>query len=106
MDVNLRCRENNLAHRTKEIDRERLIVRRGQPFSITVQCSETLPPNHHLDLVLHIGKYSLTEETVGGMIDGFRMLVPRKLFNNCRYTVLIQKDFINFDTYDLNAEVQ
>ncbi|XP_040019859.1 protein-glutamine gamma-glutamyltransferase 2 [Gasterosteus aculeatus] len=56
MDVNLRCRENNLAHRTKEIDRERLIVRRGQPFSITVQCSETLPPDHHLELVLHIGQ--------------------------------------------------
>ncbi|XP_037307040.2 protein-glutamine gamma-glutamyltransferase 2-like [Pungitius pungitius] len=56
MDVNLRCRENNLAHRTKEIDKERLIVRRGQPFSITVQCSGTIPPNHHLELVLHIGK--------------------------------------------------
>ncbi|XP_075938352.1 protein-glutamine gamma-glutamyltransferase 2-like [Anarhichas minor] len=56
MDVNLRSRENNLAHRTREIDRERLIVRRGQPFSITVQCSETLPPKHHLELVLHLGK--------------------------------------------------
>ncbi|XP_068458585.1 protein-glutamine gamma-glutamyltransferase 2 [Clinocottus analis] len=56
MNVNLRSRENNLAHRTREIDRERLIVRRGQPFSITVQCSETLPPRHHLELMLHVGK--------------------------------------------------
>ncbi|XP_078478684.1 LOW QUALITY PROTEIN: protein-glutamine gamma-glutamyltransferase 2-like [Lampetra planeri] len=55
-DVDLRSRENNLAHRTREIDRERLIVRRGQPFSITLQCSDFLPPKHHLALVLHLGK--------------------------------------------------
>ncbi|KAM4573912.1 protein-glutamine gamma-glutamyltransferase 2-like [Odontesthes bonariensis] len=55
-DVDLRSRENNSAHRTREIDRERLIVRRGQPFSITVQCSETLPPEHHLELLLRLGK--------------------------------------------------
>ncbi|XP_077461034.1 protein-glutamine gamma-glutamyltransferase 2-like isoform X2 [Stigmatopora argus] len=39
VNVDPRCRENNLAHRTKEIDRTRLIVRRGQCFSISVQCS-------------------------------------------------------------------
>ncbi|KAA8590511.1 hypothetical protein FQN60_014445 [Etheostoma spectabile] len=39
-----------------EIDRERLIVRRGQSFSITLQCSESLPPKHQLELVLHLGK--------------------------------------------------
>ncbi|XP_008289213.1 protein-glutamine gamma-glutamyltransferase 2 [Stegastes partitus] len=55
-DVDVRSRDNNLAHRTREIDRERLIVRRGQPFSITLQCSDSLPPGHHLDLVLHLGK--------------------------------------------------
>ncbi|XP_033491232.2 protein-glutamine gamma-glutamyltransferase 2 [Epinephelus lanceolatus] len=55
-DVDLRSHENNLAHRTREIDRERLIVRRGQPFSITLQCSESLHPEHHLELVLHLGK--------------------------------------------------
>uniref|UniRef100_A0A8D0D1U1 protein-glutamine gamma-glutamyltransferase n=1 Tax=Sander lucioperca TaxID=283035 RepID=A0A8D0D1U1_SANLU len=55
-DVDLRSHENNLAHRTREIDRERLIVRRGQPFSITLQCSKSLPPKHHLELVLHLGK--------------------------------------------------
>ncbi|XP_037621885.1 protein-glutamine gamma-glutamyltransferase 2 [Sebastes umbrosus] len=56
IDVDPRSHENNLAHRTREIDRERLIVRRGQPFSITVQCSGSLPPKHHLELVLHLGK--------------------------------------------------
>ncbi|XP_072242848.1 protein-glutamine gamma-glutamyltransferase 2-like [Leuresthes tenuis] len=56
VDVDLRSRENNLAHRTREIDGERLIVRRGHPFSIAVQGSDSLPPEHHLELVLHLGK--------------------------------------------------
>ncbi|XP_030587901.1 protein-glutamine gamma-glutamyltransferase 2-like [Archocentrus centrarchus] len=55
-DVDLRTHENNLAHRTREIDRKRLIVRRGQPFSIALQCNGPLPPKHHLELVLHLGK--------------------------------------------------
>ncbi|XP_074533919.1 protein-glutamine gamma-glutamyltransferase 2 [Halichoeres trimaculatus] len=55
-DVDLRSRENNSFHRTREIDRDRLIVRRGQPFSITLQCSDSLTPKHHLELVLHLGK--------------------------------------------------
>uniref|UniRef100_A0A4W6DDJ8 protein-glutamine gamma-glutamyltransferase n=1 Tax=Lates calcarifer TaxID=8187 RepID=A0A4W6DDJ8_LATCA len=54
--VDLRSNENNLAHHTREIDRERLIVRRGQPFSIALQCSDSLPPEHYLELVLHLGK--------------------------------------------------
>ncbi|CAL9697156.1 unnamed protein product [Knipowitschia caucasica] len=54
--VDLRSHENNLVHRTREIHRERLILRRGQPFSITLQCSEPLPPEHYLELVLHVGK--------------------------------------------------
>ncbi|XP_071761907.1 protein-glutamine gamma-glutamyltransferase 2 [Centroberyx gerrardi] len=54
--VDLRSRENNQAHRTREIDRDRLIVRRGQAFSITLQMSDSLPPKHHLALVLHLGK--------------------------------------------------
>lgn len=58
-DVDLRSHENNLAHRTREIDRERLIVRRGQPFSISVQCYVSLPPKHQLELILHLGEYSL-----------------------------------------------
>ncbi|KAK5601862.1 lipase 2 [Crenichthys baileyi] len=56
VDVDLRSHENNLFHRTREIDRERLIVRRGQPFSITVQHSDSLPHKHQLELVLRLGK--------------------------------------------------
>ncbi|KAM7413886.1 hypothetical protein PAMA_018944 [Pampus argenteus] len=54
--ADLRSRENNLAHRTREIDWERLIVRRGQPFSITLQCSDFVSPKHDLQLTLHLGK--------------------------------------------------
>ncbi|CAJ1057455.1 protein-glutamine gamma-glutamyltransferase 2 [Xyrichtys novacula] len=56
VDMDLRSHENNLFHRTREIDRERLIVRRGQPFSITLQCSDSLSPEHNLELVLHLGQ--------------------------------------------------
>ncbi|XP_041795418.1 protein-glutamine gamma-glutamyltransferase 2 [Chelmon rostratus] len=56
IDVDLRSHENNLAHHTREIDLERLIVRRGQPFTISLQCSDSLSPKHHLELVLHLGK--------------------------------------------------
>ncbi|XP_061578481.1 protein-glutamine gamma-glutamyltransferase 2 [Cololabis saira] len=55
--VDLRSRENNYFHGTREIDRQRLIVRRGQPFSIIVRCSKALTPKHHLELVLHLGKH-------------------------------------------------
>lgn len=55
-EVDVRSHENNLVHRTREIDRKRLIVRRGQPFSVTLQCSDPLPPKHYLELVLHVGK--------------------------------------------------
>uniref|UniRef100_A0A3P9DJP5 Transglutaminase 2, like n=1 Tax=Maylandia zebra TaxID=106582 RepID=A0A3P9DJP5_9CICH len=49
VDVDLRSRENNSAHRTREIDQKRLIVRRGQPFSITVHL---LIPNTELLLII------------------------------------------------------
>uniref|UniRef100_UPI0037E7FB4A protein-glutamine gamma-glutamyltransferase 2-like n=1 Tax=Semicossyphus pulcher TaxID=241346 RepID=UPI0037E7FB4A len=60
VDVDLRSHENNLFHRTREIDRQRLIVRRGQPFSITLQLSDSLPPKHHVELVLNLGKRDKT----------------------------------------------
>ncbi|KAK7891938.1 hypothetical protein WMY93_023901 [Mugilogobius chulae] len=59
-EVDVRSHENNLVHRTREIDRERLIIRRGQPFSITLHCSEPLPLRHYLELVLHVGKRDKT----------------------------------------------
>ncbi|XP_076846962.1 protein-glutamine gamma-glutamyltransferase 2-like [Brachyhypopomus gauderio] len=56
--VDLQCRVNNRAHRTEEMGPERLVVRRGQPFSLLVQCTDSppLPPHHQLALVLHLGK--------------------------------------------------
>ena len=56
MGVDLRCQVNNQAHRTEEMDQDRLIVRRGQPFSLTLQCSTPPPPGHRLALVLHLGE--------------------------------------------------
>ncbi|XP_029687891.1 protein-glutamine gamma-glutamyltransferase 2 isoform X2 [Takifugu rubripes] len=53
--VDLRSHQNNLAHRTREMDGERLVVRRGQPFSVAVRWRRALPPRHYLDLVLHLG---------------------------------------------------
>ena len=60
MEVELMSYENNLVHHTRDIDEERLIVRRGQPFSISLHCSDSLPPKHHLELVLHLGEYNPT----------------------------------------------
>ncbi|CAN9498694.1 unnamed protein product [Ophioblennius macclurei] len=56
-EADLRTRENNSAHHTWEIDQERLIVRRGQPFSITLQSSKTEGHGRHLELVLYLGKH-------------------------------------------------
>ncbi|KAI1890023.1 hypothetical protein AGOR_G00168950 [Albula goreensis] len=56
--VDLQCWVNNRAHRTEEMDTERLLVRRGQPFSLLLQCTDAppQPPKHRLALVLHLGK--------------------------------------------------
>ncbi|XP_051940674.1 protein-glutamine gamma-glutamyltransferase 2-like [Hippocampus zosterae] len=53
--VDPRCRENNSAHRTREIDLKRLIVRRGQSFAISVQCSGDVR-QCAAALDLHLGK--------------------------------------------------
>ncbi|XP_056622240.1 protein-glutamine gamma-glutamyltransferase 2 isoform X2 [Triplophysa dalaica] len=57
-DIDLQCYENNHAHRTEEMDRERLLVRRGQPFSVVLQCPEQTPqpPDQLLNIILHLGK--------------------------------------------------
>ncbi|GAA6101797.1 protein-glutamine gamma-glutamyltransferase 2 [Tachysurus ichikawai] len=56
-DVNLQCKVNNRAHHTEEVGTDRLVVRRGQPFSIILHCTDSppLPPNHQLILVLNLG---------------------------------------------------
>ncbi|KAG7468691.1 hypothetical protein MATL_G00145710 [Megalops atlanticus] len=56
--VDLQCWENNRVHRTEEMGRERLLVRRGQPFSLLLQCrgAPPLPPKYQLTLILHLGK--------------------------------------------------
>uniref|UniRef100_A0A8C5BAS2 Transglutaminase N-terminal domain-containing protein n=1 Tax=Gadus morhua TaxID=8049 RepID=A0A8C5BAS2_GADMO len=56
--VDLRSQENNRAHRTEEIDRKRLIVRRGQAFSLTVHLSDPLQSGHELALVLKQGLHN------------------------------------------------
>lgn len=57
-DLDLQCYENNHAHRTEEMDVERLLVRRGQPFSVVLQCTEHIPQilDHQLNLILHLGE--------------------------------------------------
>ncbi|KAJ8271918.1 hypothetical protein COCON_G00107770 [Conger conger] len=68
--VDLQCWMNNRAHRTEEMDRERLLVRRGQPFSLVLQCSGAppQPPRHRIALVLHLGKVvvKVSDSQAGG----------------------------------------
>uniref|UniRef100_A0A8C4S026 protein-glutamine gamma-glutamyltransferase n=1 Tax=Erpetoichthys calabaricus TaxID=27687 RepID=A0A8C4S026_ERPCA len=48
----------HLSHHTEEIDTKRLIVRRGQPFSMTIQCRDVsrLQMAGSLEIILHTGK--------------------------------------------------
>ncbi|CAL8324168.1 unnamed protein product [Gadus morhua 'NCC'] len=71
--VDLRSQENNREHRTEEIDRKRLIVRRGQAFSLTVHLSDPLQSGHELALVLKQDKINddivIRQRTAGGSGD-------------------------------------
>ncbi|KAK2824084.1 hypothetical protein Q5P01_021259 [Channa striata] len=62
--VDLRCRENNQAHRTKRIDKRRLIVRRGQPFLISLNCSESRSQyrQHIVQVALYLGRRQISVE--------------------------------------------
>uniref|UniRef100_A0A1A8D056 protein-glutamine gamma-glutamyltransferase n=1 Tax=Nothobranchius kadleci TaxID=1051664 RepID=A0A1A8D056_NOTKA len=64
LNVDLRSYENNSAHRTADIDRRRLIVRRCQPFYITVQCSDSQLLQNKLELMLHLGRREEVEVKV------------------------------------------
>ncbi|KPP75236.1 protein-glutamine gamma-glutamyltransferase 2-like [Scleropages formosus] len=56
--VDLQCWANNPAHHTEEMNNERLLVRRGQPFFVALQCtgSTPQPPERCINLILHLGK--------------------------------------------------
>uniref|UniRef100_A0A4W4G3Y5 protein-glutamine gamma-glutamyltransferase n=1 Tax=Electrophorus electricus TaxID=8005 RepID=A0A4W4G3Y5_ELEEL len=58
IEWNLQCRVNNRAHRTKEMGSEWLVVRRGQPFSLLLQCADTLllAAHHQLALLIQLGE--------------------------------------------------
>ncbi|XP_068451986.1 protein-glutamine gamma-glutamyltransferase 2-like [Clinocottus analis] len=45
--VDLRCKTNNVAHHTDEISEEKLIVRRGQPFNMTLNLKNAFNPKRH-----------------------------------------------------------
>uniref|UniRef100_A0A671MJ83 protein-glutamine gamma-glutamyltransferase n=1 Tax=Sinocyclocheilus anshuiensis TaxID=1608454 RepID=A0A671MJ83_9TELE len=67
--------ENNHTHRTEEMDVERLVVRRGQPFSVVLQCTEQIPQlqDHQLNLILHLdsqdnGKWWFNQRNAQGEV--------------------------------------
>ncbi|CAI5687205.1 unnamed protein product [Oreochromis niloticus] len=43
--VNLNCETNNTEHRTKNISKDQLIVRRGQRFTVKVELTQSFNPN-------------------------------------------------------------
>ncbi|XP_043935473.1 protein-glutamine gamma-glutamyltransferase 2-like [Protopterus annectens] len=64
--VDLLCRSNNGAHHTDEISTKRLLLRRGQPFHISVKCRQnilTKPvlPFHFINVLMSIGKNNGTQ---------------------------------------------
>uniref|UniRef100_A0A673NBC6 protein-glutamine gamma-glutamyltransferase n=1 Tax=Sinocyclocheilus rhinocerous TaxID=307959 RepID=A0A673NBC6_9TELE len=66
---------NNHTHRTEEMDVERLVVRRGQPFSVVLQCTEHIPQlqDLQLNLILHLdsqhhGKWWFNQRNAQGEV--------------------------------------
>ncbi|XP_030584846.1 protein-glutamine gamma-glutamyltransferase E isoform X2 [Archocentrus centrarchus] len=43
--VNLNCETNNAEHRTKKLSQDQLIVRRGQPFTVTAELTQPFYPD-------------------------------------------------------------
>ncbi|MBN3321026.1 TGM2 glutamyltransferase, partial [Atractosteus spatula] len=56
--VDLQCWTNNRQHHSEEIDTERLLLRRGQPFSLTARSAgpPPQPPARRLAIVLQLGR--------------------------------------------------
>ncbi|XP_062272507.1 protein-glutamine gamma-glutamyltransferase E-like [Scomber scombrus] len=60
--VDLHCKTNNTEHRTNEISVERLIVRRGQPFVLTLKLSQSFNHDlHPLTITAETGKHPSEE---------------------------------------------
>lgn len=59
--LDLQCQVNNRFHHTDEMGTERLVVRRGQPFSVLLKFkdSQLHPPDHQITLILNLGKYAV-----------------------------------------------
>lgn len=45
--LDLQIKTNNTEHRTSEISVDELIVRRGQPFNVTIHLTEAFKPQLH-----------------------------------------------------------
>uniref|UniRef100_A0A3B3VFA6 Transglutaminase N-terminal domain-containing protein n=2 Tax=Poecilia TaxID=8080 RepID=A0A3B3VFA6_9TELE len=58
--VDLHCHANNVAHNTHEISTSQLIVRRGQPFSITLELDFAFSTSESLKLTVETGATLLT----------------------------------------------
>uniref|UniRef100_A0A3Q0T571 Transglutaminase N-terminal domain-containing protein n=1 Tax=Amphilophus citrinellus TaxID=61819 RepID=A0A3Q0T571_AMPCI len=43
--MNLNCETNNAEHRTKKLSKDQLIVRRGQPFTVTAELTQPFYPD-------------------------------------------------------------
>ncbi|XP_044077572.1 protein-glutamine gamma-glutamyltransferase 5 [Siniperca chuatsi] len=56
--VDLQCKTNNTEHHTSEISVDQLIVRRGQPFTLTLELTQCFNPDlHPLSIVAKTGKH-------------------------------------------------
>ncbi|XP_032897135.1 protein-glutamine gamma-glutamyltransferase 2-like [Amblyraja radiata] len=63
--VDLQCEKNNQAHRTDVMSTQRLIVRRGQAFHITVQVNKDKFTIDHKDIVFSVETGPMTSESLG-----------------------------------------
>uniref|UniRef100_A0A3B3U2V2 Protein-glutamine gamma-glutamyltransferase 2 n=1 Tax=Poecilia latipinna TaxID=48699 RepID=A0A3B3U2V2_9TELE len=59
-NLDLHCHANNVAHNTHEISTSQLIVRRGQPFSITLELDFAFSTSESLKLTVETGATLLT----------------------------------------------
>lgn len=55
--LDLQSKTNNTEHRTSEISVDELIVRRGQPFTVTIHLTEAFKPEvHQLTITAETGE--------------------------------------------------